>query len=267
MFRGGYVYSPVAEVTALLVENDTVVWVGDEVAAEVYLDDATRVVELEGAFVAPPFIDAFSDGEPASQCGFVLPGRPSGFEAIGGPIYWNEQPHETAVLNVLAAHESGEDPVAICLDPALSQTAKTLANGGVPFCFASWGRYENPWDWIALAAGTPEEPGLSERAAFSAATRGALRTFENVDWPTDGILDQGSKADFAIWRAGEIDVRSADPRIAAWSTDPRSGVPGLPAVGPGLPTPELIALYLAGEEQDGPTVLEVKPAENLWPEQ
>lgn len=267
MFRGGYIYSPVPEATALLVENGTVAWVGDDVAADVYLDDATNVVDLDGAFVAPPFIDAFGDGTQSPECGYVLPARPSGFAAMGGPIYWDEQPHETAIFNVLAAYESGEDPVTICLNPALSQTAKALANGGVPFCFGSWGRYESPWEWIALAAGTEEEPGLSERAAFSAATRGALRAFENVDWPTDGTLDQGSKADFAIWRAGEIDVRSADPRIAAWSTDPRSGVPGLPAVGPGLPTPELIALYLAGEEQAGPAVLEAKPAENPWPEQ
>lgn len=266
MFRGGYIYSPVPEATAMLIDGDTVAWVGDDVAAQVYLDDDTSVVELEGAFVAPPFIDAFSNGEPAPGCGYVLPAKPTGFAAVGGPIYWSEEPHEAAIYNVTATHQSGEEPVSIVLDPGLSKTAKELANGGVPFCFGSWGKYTSPWEWIALAAGTKEEPGLSERGAFLAATRGAVRAFGNVDWPTDGILGQGTKADFAIWSASEIDVRSADPRIAAWSTDPRSGVPGLPAVGPDLPDPELKALYLAGNEQAEPVVIETKPGETPWSE-
>ena len=72
--------------------------------------------------------------------------------------------------------------------------------------------------------------------------------FSERNWTTDGLLDGGSSADFAIWRADNIDVRAPDTRIAAWSTDPRSGVPGLPQVSVDGPFPEFQAMYLTGQE-------------------
>ena len=36
-------------------------------------------------------------------------------------------------------------------------------------------------------------------------------------------------ATYAVWDvSGELVVTAPDERVAAWSTDPRSGVPGLP---------------------------------------
>lgn len=68
LFRGGHVYSPVdPQATALLVEGDRIAWLGadaDAPAADVVLD-------LDGALVAPAFVDAHVH---ASDTGIVLLG-------------------------------------------------------------------------------------------------------------------------------------------------------------------------------------------------
>jgi predicted amidohydrolase YtcJ len=57
LYRRGRVRSPVDPfATALLVDDDTVAWVGSEAAAEALSADAT--VDLEDAWVAPAFVDA-----------------------------------------------------------------------------------------------------------------------------------------------------------------------------------------------------------------
>ncbi len=56
---GGSIYSrsePFA--TALLIDNGLIAWVGDDAGAAVHVDIADRVVHLEGAFVAPGFVDS-----------------------------------------------------------------------------------------------------------------------------------------------------------------------------------------------------------------
>lgn len=59
LYRNGSVYSaadPLA--TAMLVDGDTVAWVGGEHAAASLLDSRMRVVDLEGALVTPGFVDS-----------------------------------------------------------------------------------------------------------------------------------------------------------------------------------------------------------------
>ncbi|WP_082369195.1 amidohydrolase [Arthrobacter sp. ERGS1:01] len=59
MYRNGSVYSaadPFA--TAMLVDGDTVAWVGSEHAAESLLDSRMRVVELGGTLITPGFVDS-----------------------------------------------------------------------------------------------------------------------------------------------------------------------------------------------------------------
>jgi predicted amidohydrolase YtcJ len=59
LYRGGAIYSatdPFA--TALLVDGDTVAWLGAEEAADTHAADADEVVDLEGALVTPAFVDA-----------------------------------------------------------------------------------------------------------------------------------------------------------------------------------------------------------------
>lgn len=63
LYRGGAVYSPADPfATALLVDGDTVAWVGTDEAADALhsaaLGGADRVVQLEGALVTPAFVDA-----------------------------------------------------------------------------------------------------------------------------------------------------------------------------------------------------------------
>lgn len=76
---------------------------------------------------------------------------------------------------------------------------------------------------------------LSPRGAFSAATRGGWRA-AGVD--DAGSLAPGMLASFAVWDVdGELVVEAPDGRVAAWSTDPRAGVPGLPDLAGDAPAP------------------------------
>lgn len=76
---------------------------------------------------------------------------------------------------------------------------------------------------------------LSPRGAFSAATRGGWRA-AGVD--DAGVLAPGMLASFVLWQVdGELVVEAPDTRVAAWSTDPRSGVPGLPDLNGGAADP------------------------------
>ena len=57
LYRGGHVYSPASpRATALLVDGKQVAWVGEEAAANGFPAEVT--VDLQGAFVAPAFVDA-----------------------------------------------------------------------------------------------------------------------------------------------------------------------------------------------------------------
>jgi predicted amidohydrolase YtcJ len=92
-----------------------------------------------------------------------------------------------------------------------------------------------PWAAVRAAAfhHNPEHR-LSVRAAFLAHTRGGWRAAGRDDL---GVLLPGAPATYAVWRTDDLVVQAADERIAAWSTDPRSGVPGLPDLTPGRPLP------------------------------
>ena len=85
----------------------------------------------------------------------------------------------------------------------------------------------DPWGTVRAAVHhrTPGS-GLSARAAFSAHTRGGWRA-ARVDGT--GELTPGAPATFAIWTLpSELVVQVPDQRVSGWSTDPRSGVAGLP---------------------------------------
>lgn len=59
MYRNGAIYSaadPFA--TAMLVDGASVAWVGQEAAADALVDASMEVVDLEGALVAPAFVDS-----------------------------------------------------------------------------------------------------------------------------------------------------------------------------------------------------------------
>ncbi|MFI6957927.1 amidohydrolase [Nocardia sp. NPDC050408] len=96
----------------------------------------------------------------------------------------------------------------------------------------------DPWSAVRAAVNhRTSGHGLSPRAAFAAATRGAWRAGGLRDGVA-GTLVPGAPASYAIWDAADLVVAAAADTVQRWSTDPRSRVPGLPPLGPdaSLPT-------------------------------
>ncbi len=57
----------------------------------------------------------------------------------------------------------------------------------------------------------------------------------------------GAPADYAVWRAEDLVVQAPDDRVARWSTDPRSGTPGLPDLTPGAALPVCLRTVVFGQ--------------------
>lgn len=121
-----------------------------------------------------------------------------------------------------------------------------LLRAGVPLAFGSDSPVTplDPWGTVRAAAfhRTPEHR-VSVRAAFTAHTRGGWRAAGRDD---AGVLVPGAPADYAVWRTGELVVQAPDDRVARWSTDPRSGTPGLPDLGPGSELPVCLRTVVHG---------------------
>ncbi|WP_432056398.1 amidohydrolase [Streptomyces sp. bgisy022] len=121
-----------------------------------------------------------------------------------------------------------------------------LLRAGVPLAFGSDSPVTPlaPWGTVRAAAfhRTPEHR-VSVRAAFTAHTRGGWRAVGRDD---AGVLVPGAPADYAVWRTGELIVQAPDDRVARWSTDPRSGTPGLPDLTPGRDLPVCLRTVVGG---------------------
>ena len=129
-----------------------------------------------------------------------------------------------------------------------------LLRAGVPLAFGSDAPVTalDPWGTVRAAAfHRTAEHRISVRAAFTAHTRGGWRALGRDD---AGTLVPGAPASYAVWAPTQLLVQAPDQRVANWSTDPRSGVPGLPELTPGGPNPRCLAtvvrgrtVYLAGQ--------------------
>ncbi|MEU6866446.1 amidohydrolase [Streptomyces sp. NPDC046876] len=123
-----------------------------------------------------------------------------------------------------------------------------LLKAGVPLAFGSDAPVTpfDPWGTVRAAAfhRTPEHR-ISVRAAFTAHTRGGWRALGRDG---AGVLVPGAPADYALWQTGELVVQAPDDRVARWSTDPRSGTPGLPDLTPGRELPVCLATVVGGRE-------------------
>lgn len=114
-----------------------------------------------------------------------------------------------------------------------------MITAGIPVAFGSDSPMTpiNAWAGVRAAMFHREEhQRVSARAAFRAHTRGGWR-LARLDRNGAGELVVGAPATLAIWAAEELVVQSPDGRISAWSTDPRSGTPQLPRIGPDSPDP------------------------------
>ncbi|MFJ5778026.1 amidohydrolase [Streptomyces sp. NPDC093094] len=121
-----------------------------------------------------------------------------------------------------------------------------LLRAGVPLALGSDSPVTplDPWGTVRAAAfhRTPEHR-VSVRAAFTAHTRGGWRAVGRDD---AGVLVPGAPADYAVWRTGDLVVQAPDDRVARWSTDPRSGTPGLPDLTPGGELPVCLRTVVGG---------------------
>lgn len=121
-----------------------------------------------------------------------------------------------------------------------------LLRAGVPLALGSDSPVTplDPWGTVRAAAfhHTPEHR-ISVRAAFTAHTRGGWRAVGRDD---AGVLVPGAPADYAVWRTDALVVQAPDDRVARWSTDPRSGTPGLPDLTPGHDLPVCLRTVVGG---------------------
>jgi predicted amidohydrolase YtcJ len=123
-----------------------------------------------------------------------------------------------------------------------------LASAGVPLALSSDAPVTPAWPWAAVQAAvhhrTPGS-GLSPRAAFTAHTRGGHRAAGRTDRGV-GTISVGAPAHLGIYATGELVRPAANPSVARWSTDPRSRVPLLPDLTPGMPLPQTLATIVDG---------------------
>lgn len=122
-----------------------------------------------------------------------------------------------------------------------------MARAGVTLAFGSDSPVTpiDPWAGVRAAA-THRTPAnqITARAAFAAHTRGGWRAAGIDD---AGVLVPGAPASYAVWQvSSDLVVQAPDERVAAWSTDPRSGVPGLPDLTAGAPSPRCLRTVVRG---------------------
>jgi hypothetical protein len=121
-----------------------------------------------------------------------------------------------------------------------------LASAGVPLALGSDSPVTPfaPWDALrACAYHHDVAQRISVRSAFLAHTRGACRAARQDD---GGIIAPGTPATLAVWSPSDLLVQAPDDRVQAWSTDPRSGTPGLPDLSPGVTPPRCLRTVVRG---------------------
>jgi predicted amidohydrolase YtcJ len=131
----------------------------------------------------------------------------------------------------------------------------SMNRAGVPLAFGSDTPVTPfaPWASVRAAAWHhTESERITVRAAFNAHTRGGWRAARRDE---GGVIATGAPASIAVWDVpGDLVVQTPDARVAAWSTDPRAGVPQLPDLRPDVELPTCVLTLVQGEiafEEEG----------------
>ena len=239
--------------TAMLVDGSVITWIGDDDTARTLGSRADRTVDLDGALVAPRFVDM-----PTAEALDVRGGAPAVREALDTLHRRASHGHlpgdEAAVDRGLRRRRlsflvDGAVPadvfdrlvrwgVTMLVDLAGPDHADvplaSLARAGVPYVLLPTVG-DSPWETTRRAVhGLPPEHRVSARAAFRAQTRAAWRLSGD---DLAGEIRIGQRAELSVWRAESVGVEDATTGIATWSTDARSGTPLLPVLGPEGPLP------------------------------
>ena len=123
----------------------------------------------------------------------------------------------------------------------------SLNRAGVALAFGSDSPVTGFGPWAAVRAAAhhhTESERVTVRAAFNAHTRGGWRAARRDE---GGVIALGAPASIAVWDVpGELLVQTPDTRVAAWSTDPRAGVPHLPDLHPDLDLPTAVMTVVHG---------------------
>lgn len=149
------------------------------------------------------------------------------------------------LINVAVPSEAidalAQSGLGITVDPlGHRQPLAQLLAAGAQVSFALTA--ENPWQTLRAAVYDSAD-GVSARAAFNAVTRFGYRALGSFD---GGVLAPGAAATACVWSVESLLVQAADSRVAAWSTDPRSGTPGLPDLSPDAALPQLLRVWANG---------------------
>ena len=124
----------------------------------------------------------------------------------------------------------------------------SLSRAGVALAFGSDSPVTSFGPWAAVRAAAwhhTESERITVRAAFNAHTRGGWRAAARDE---GGVIATGAPASIAVFDVpGDLVVQTPDARVAAWSTDPRAGVPQLPDLHPDLDLPRCVLTLVHGE--------------------
>jgi predicted amidohydrolase YtcJ len=131
-----------------------------------------------------------------------------------------------------------------------------LLSSGVLTAFGSDAPVTAIGPWRAVRAAVEHhQPAqrISARAAFAAHTRSGWRAVGDRE---AGVLAPGAPAHYAVWAVDDMVVQAPDGRLSAWSTDPRSGTPGLPRLAADVPEPACLRTVVSGSTVFDSLVLE-----------
>lgn len=166
LYVGGRVLTPDdPESTALVIEDDTIAWVGQDAAADAHRDGVDTVVELDNALVTPAFVDAHVH---VTSTGLTLTGLDlSDVRSARELLDRLEQYSRAARGGVVLGHGWDEttwsDPT-----PPTRQEVDRASYGGVAYLSRI-----DVHSCLATSALMTLDAGLSQRAGFD--TQGWLR--------------------------------------------------------------------------------------------